>query len=81
MTFESLLKKHNVDVFDFLQIDTEGFDYEIIKMVDFEKYKPKMINYEEQNLSEKDTIECRRFLRNKGYSLFRHGRDVLAVRL
>jgi FkbM family methyltransferase len=37
---------------DYLQIDTEGFDYEVLKMIDFSFFKPLIIKYESINLKE-----------------------------
>jgi FkbM family methyltransferase len=47
ITFDEICNNHNITEIDFLQIDTEGFDSEIIKMIDFTKYKIKQIRFEE----------------------------------
>jgi FkbM family methyltransferase len=39
ITFDDICKNHNITHIEFLQIDTEGFDSEIIQMIDFETYK------------------------------------------
>jgi len=46
ITFEDICKKEEITKIDYLQIDTEGFDYEIIKMIDFNKYDIKQIRFE-----------------------------------
>lgn len=46
ITFYTICKKLNIDNIDYLQIDTEGFDSEIIKMIDFDKINIKQIRYE-----------------------------------
>jgi len=78
ITFQDLTKKHKVKKIDLLQIDVEGYDYEIIKSIDFGKIKPKIIIYEEKHLNRKEKKRCRRFLKNKGYSIIPHGEDVFA---
>ncbi len=78
ITFDNLIRKYNVKNIDLLQIDAEGYDYEIIKSIDFSKIKPKMIFYEHSHLNSKDMQECRNFLRKKGYSLIKKGPDTLA---
>ena len=45
------MKKHNVNDISFILIDTEGYDYEIIKLIDFEKYKPSILIFEHKHLS------------------------------
>ena len=58
MTIEQLLKKHKVSKIDFLHIDTEGYDYEIIKSIDYNQIKPSIILYEHIHLSINDKINC-----------------------
>lgn len=49
MTFKSLCEKYNVSHIRFLQIDTEGYDSEIIRSIDFRKIKIDIIKYEVWN--------------------------------
>ena len=79
MSLEALLKKHNVTRIDLLQIDTEGFDYEIIKMIEMNCRKPGMINYEHRHLTRGDQEECWRYLVDQGYSLYVNGPDTCAL--
>jgi FkbM family methyltransferase len=51
----------------YLQIDTEGFDGEIIKMIDFKKWKPKLIKFESLNLNEIEKSETFSLLTENGY--------------
>ena len=46
ITFDEICRQHGITDIDFLQIDTEGFDSEIIKMIDFNKYNIKQIRFE-----------------------------------
>ena len=39
----NILKKYNFYKIDFLNIDLEGFEYEVIKTIDFKKYKINLI--------------------------------------
>jgi FkbM family methyltransferase len=79
-TFESLLKKHGVHRVDLLEIDTEGFDYEVIKMADLRKLSPTLINYEHEHLNHADKHQCWRDLKALSYRLFTHGGDTCAYR-
>ena len=40
ITFDALLSRHKVKKIDLLQIDVEGYDYELLKSFDFERIKP-----------------------------------------
>jgi hypothetical protein len=72
-TFESLIDQD----FDFLNIDLEGHDYDILKTINFKRYKPKLICIEIlQNCSDRENIfkfmEQNRydFVKNLGPSFF-----------
>lgn len=80
LSLKTLIREYNIDKVDLLVIDTEGFDFEIIKMVNFDKISPTLIIYESQNLIRSDQILCEKYLQNKGYNLFRHLGDVVAFK-
>lgn len=65
---------------DILAIDTEGFDYEVIKMLVPAYFRPEIIIYEEVNLSHADIAECRNYLTGQGYRLSTFGKDVVGER-
>lgn len=46
ITFDKICSNHNITNIEYLQIDTEGFDSEIIKMLDLSKYKINNIRFE-----------------------------------
>jgi FkbM family methyltransferase len=78
LTLESLLSKHRVERVNLLQIDTEGFDFEIIKMIDFQRMKPEIIHYENNFLNRRQKSECARILGGQKYSLLNLGVDTIA---
>ena len=79
ISIQELLDKHRIKALDLLQIDTEGFDYEIIKMIDFKKIKPKLICFEHLHLSEATKRQCEEHLLKKGYRLEHFRSDSLAI--
>lgn len=79
LTFNSIFQQNNVQQIDLLQIDTEGYDYEILKLFPFGKYLPKMIIFESENLSNSDLNECKFWLGEKGYDFQRFGGDTVGV--
>lgn len=46
MTFNDLCDKYHIDNIHYLQIDTEGYDTEIIKSIDFNRVNIDVIKYE-----------------------------------
>jgi FkbM family methyltransferase len=78
LTLESLLAKHRIERVNLLQIDTEGFDFEIIKMIDFKRTKPEIIHYENNFLNRRQKSECARILGGQNYSLLNLGIDTIA---
>ena len=61
----------------YFQSDTEGFDSEIIKMIDFERFKPAMIKFESAHLSIDDKAYCINALMSQGYTVFDEGLDTI----
>jgi len=51
VTFDTLLKKHNVGYIHILQIDTEGFDFEIIMSINLSNTRPHLIIFEYLHLT------------------------------
>lgn len=66
---------------NFFQIDTEGFDHEIIKMLDFKSFKPDIIKYEYVHLANKDHIMAHKLLKKNKYFLFKEDGDIICINL
>ncbi len=81
LSLKTLLAKHNVDHVDLLQVDTEGFDYEILKMLWATPLRPPIINFESAHLGRAEKLACAEMLRRDGYRYLNVGQfDTLAVR-
>jgi FkbM family methyltransferase len=80
-TFRSLLDAHGISRYDFLQVDTEGFDFEVLKMADIENKLPTLINYEHEHLSPEDRQASWDYLKKLNYHLFTHQGDTAAFLL
>ncbi len=80
-TLDAFFIKYNVQKIDMIQIDCEGYDYEIIKMIDFKKFSPSIINFESNHLSNADRQNCEKLLESHGYKWFRHGIDTCAYKV
>ena len=79
-TLRYLLEKHRIERVDLLQIDTEGYDFEILKSVDFSMIQPSIIHFENNFLHSRQRDECARLLGAHGYALLDLGIDTLAYR-
>jgi FkbM family methyltransferase len=80
-TFRSLLEAHGISRYDFLQVDTEGFDFEVLKMADIEDKLPTLINYEHEHLSPEDQQASWNYLKKLSYGIFTHQGDTAAFLL
>jgi len=78
MTLHELLAKHQIEDLDLLLIDAEGYDYKILKTLDFSKLRPQFINYERVLLQE-DEQACREMIAAQGYLLVDWGHDTFCV--
>ena len=77
-TLDQLFERHALEHVDLLQIDAEGYDYAILRTIDFSQRRPRFINYE-RILLQDDEPACRAMLAAAGYALFDWGQDTLAV--
>lgn len=69
LTLSALLTQTGLDQIDLLQIDAEGWDFEILKLVDFTRIKPAIINYEHAHLNPDDWDSAVGLLVRNGYSV------------
>ena len=76
----TLLTRYGLDKIDWLQTDTEGFDYEIIKMFNIGVTQPKVIVYENLHLSPSEKQDCKNHLKNNGYEYLDFGGNTLAMK-
>lgn len=80
LEFRDLLTRHAISEIDLVIIDTEGYDFEIVRQLDFKTTPPKLIVFEHKHLSRRDYKRCVQFLRKLTYELYSDGPDTLAVK-
>jgi FkbM family methyltransferase len=80
LSLGTLLKKHGIHKVDWLQLDTEGFDFEILKMLWATPIRPEIICFECEHLNRSNKIACAAMLREAGYNYISLGLDVIAIR-
>ncbi|MBU3675896.1 MAG: FkbM family methyltransferase [Chitinophagaceae bacterium] len=71
-TIQSLVDQYQINDLDILHIDTEGYDYEIIKTIDFNKLHPAILYFEHNHLSKSQYKECLRLLHTKYKTIYRN---------
>jgi FkbM family methyltransferase len=79
LSLRTLLQKHGISKVDWLQLDTEGFDFEILKMLWATPIRPEIISFECEHLNRSDKIGCAKMLRKAGYNYISLGRDAIAI--
>lgn len=78
ITFDQLITKYNLYNLNFLQIDTEGYDYEILKSIDFKKYNLEIILFEHCHMKEINYKHLCSILK-RNFKLVYHNLDTLAI--
>ena len=69
MTFKTLVEKYKLTNIDLIQIDTEGYDWKVLKQIDLKLHNPKMILVEIIHLTESERVEMKEHLTNHGYEV------------
>lgn len=65
---------------DVLQVDTEGFDHQVIYNADVDRLRPRVINFEMANLSAERSDALKAFLEARDYVVSAQAGDALAIR-
>jgi FkbM family methyltransferase len=76
----SVLQRHGIRSVDLVHIDVEGYDYEVLKQIDFEMWGPRVVLYESIHLSKGDAENAVSLLHSHGFQIIRCGFDTLARR-
>jgi FkbM family methyltransferase len=77
-TVESALRKAGLAHVDLLQIDAEGYDWPIIRSIDFERLRPRIIRFEYRHMPPRDADACLSLLASHGYRFVIETRDIIA---
>ncbi|MEM7655832.1 MAG: FkbM family methyltransferase, partial [Bacteroidota bacterium] len=75
----TLLDRYQIEQMDMLQIDTEGFDYQVIQLFDVAKTQPRLIVFESCHLSETAFRDCQQHLKTAGYAIRTLGPNTVAM--
>jgi len=81
LTLKSVIERSGLQRIDMLQIDTEGYDYEIVKMAFALGVFPPILCFEWHHLTPGEKENCRDDLIRHGYRWLLSTADVIATRL
>ena len=79
-TLDALCTRHAIRSLDWLQIDTEGHDWQVLRSLDLRRLRPRHIHLEYYNLPRHEKFLLFLRLRIHGYTLIRDHKDLLATR-
>ena len=68
-------KKYSINQIDYLSIDIEGLDYDVLMSIDFSKFSIENISIEYLHLTKFQKINLINFLSKRGYSYYGYGYD------
>jgi FkbM family methyltransferase len=80
VTFETLLRQYSINAFEILLIDTEGYDFEVLKQVFSLKITPSVIYFESLHLNRADMKACRALLATLNYVSVETTVNTLAIK-
>lgn len=82
ITLENLFLLYKIERIDLLVIDVEGYDYNLIKSINFEKFKPSLIYFEhgylDNIMSQDQILEIFKILLDNNYKFLFMDYDCLA---
>jgi FkbM family methyltransferase len=78
-TVESALRAAGLQHVDLLQIDAEGYDWPIIRSIDFSRLRPRILRFEYRHMAGDDADECISLLAGHGYRFVIEERDIIAI--
>lgn len=81
VTLPTLVERHRLVAIDLLHVDVEGYDFEVLKQIDFSaSWAPTFIIYERDHFDRTTDQAARRMLRTAGYRLVDIWPDQFAYR-
>lgn len=79
LTFNQLCERNALEHLDLVHVDTEGYDFEIVKSIDLTHMRPLLLIYEHKHLSRDDRAACEGRMRAAGYRLYAEKDDTWCI--
>jgi FkbM family methyltransferase len=80
VSLDTLLREAGEPAIDLIVTDTEGYDFAILKMIDFSRLQPPIIFYEHVLMSRSERQQAAELLFTQGYRLASDEIDTIAYR-
>lgn len=77
-TVTSALRAAGLSRVDLIQIDAEGYDWPIIRSIDFQSLRPRILRFEYRHMPTRDADACLDFLAAHGFRFIMEARDIIA---
>jgi FkbM family methyltransferase len=77
-TIASALRAAGLTQVDLIQIDAEGYDWPILRSIDFSKLRPRILRFEYRHMPAADADACLTLLASHGYRFLVEPRDIIA---
>jgi FkbM family methyltransferase len=77
--FDSLLARYDVDRVDLLLVDTEGYDWELLRGIDLAAVRPRLVVYEHFHLDPGDRADALARFAELGYETLEEGLDTFCL--
>jgi hypothetical protein len=78
MRYESARAALSTEHVDVIQIDAEGYDWPIIRSIDFARLRPRILRFEYRHMRPNDAAACLLYLAGHGYRFVVESRDIIA---
>ena len=79
ISLKDLFVNNNIKKIDLIHIDTEGYDFKILKQIDFNKYRPLVILFENIHLTKNELKLSESLLNKYNYDIFYYGHDTISL--
>lgn len=73
MSLDELFAKHSITTLDVLQIDAEGYDWQVLQTLDLTRVQPRLIQLETGHLGRRDLTAMAQHLNRAGYLIYYGG--------
>ncbi|HUG18352.1 MAG TPA: FkbM family methyltransferase [Planctomycetaceae bacterium] len=81
VTLDHLIEEYEMEPLHLMQIDTEGFDFEIVKSLMASSVRPTVVRYEQLHLTNTEKEQALQMLAEEGYRFLCTRQDVLATKV